>query len=154
MDYEYDEDDDEIMNEETEFFNNDKINNNYYLGNNCVFDNNLILSSSVSVNTFFKYDLNDVLYYLYYSSTFRYSRNVLDIMKLNISPFGDYNVIIKTYWLRIVQRHIKKFYSTKYKILMKRGHPRARYHYEITGKYPAELRLPTLYGILSCYNKK
>ncbi len=145
--------DDEIWDDEEEFFYNDKINNKYYLGINCIYDNNILLSSSLSVNSFFKYDLNRILYYLYYSSTLRYSRHVIDIMKLSISPYGEYNVIIKSYWLRLLQRHIKKFYIEKYKILLKRGHPSSQRHFEIYGKYPYELRLPSLHGLLSCYKK-
>jgi len=142
---------DEIFESENDFFNNDKV-NGYYIGNNCILNNMILLSSSISINSFFKYNFNDVLYYLYYINILRYSRLVVDIMKLHINE-GFYTVCIKTYWLRLVQRHIKKYYLEKKNILLKRGHPRAQYYFQIYGKYPFDLRLPTMYGLLSCYRK-
>jgi hypothetical protein len=142
---------DEIFELENDFFNNDKLTGYYYIGNYSISKDMLLLSSSISINTFFKYNFNDVLYYLYYSSVLRYSRRVVDIMKLHINELGFYTVCIKTYWLRLVQRHIKKYYYEKVNILLKRCHPRAQYYFQIYGKYPFDLRLPTMYGLLSCY---
>ena len=145
----------EIYNVETNFFETDKENSNYYLGMNFISDYELLLSSSVSTNTFLKYNIKDILNYLYYSSITYSLKYNIDIMKLYIKSNGYYTVSVKTYWLRLVQRHIKKFYNEKIKLIMRRGHINSQKHFEIYGKYPYGMRvLPTLYGLLSCYNNK
>lgn len=142
----------EIWELESDFFNNDKENNHYYIGMNNVFESDLLIASSVSVNTFFKYNIDSILYYLYYSSLFSTLRYNVDIMKLYINNSGSYTVSVKTYWLRLVQRHIKKFYINKIGILIKRIV--TNNYFQTTIDYPINLRIPTLYGILSCYNNK
>ena len=142
----------EIWELESDFFNNDKENNHYYIGMNNVADSELLIASSVSVNTFFKYNIDSILYYLYYSSLFSTLRYNVDIMKLYINNSGSYTVSVKTYWLRLVQRHIKKFYINKIGILIKRIV--TNNYFQTTRDYPINLRIPTLYGILSCYSNK
>jgi hypothetical protein len=142
----------EIWELESDFFNNDKENNHYYIGMNNVFESDLLIASSVSTNTFFKYNIDSILYYLYYSSLFSTLRYNIDIMKLYINNSGSYTVLVKTYWLRLVQRHIKKFYINKIGILIKRV--LTNNYFQTTRDYPINLRVPTLYGILSCYNNK
>ena len=142
----------EIAELETDFFNNEKEDNNYYLGMNNVADSELLITSSISVNTFFKYNIDPILYYLYYSSIFGTLRYNIDIMKLYINSYGCYTVSVKTYWLRLVQRHIKKFYINKIGILIKRI--LTNNYFQTTRDYPINLRVPTLYGLLSCYNNK
>jgi hypothetical protein len=145
----------QIFDVERSFFENDKENSNYYIGMNFISDSELLLSSSVSINTFFKYDIEHILYYLYYSSVFNSLKYNIDIMKIYINTNGCYTVSVKTYWLKIVQRHIKKFYHEKIQLIMRRGHINSQKHFEIYGKYPYGMRvLPTLYGLLSCYNNK
>jgi hypothetical protein len=145
----------EIYNVETNFFETDKENSNYYLGMNFISDYELLLGSSVSTNTFLKYNIKDILNYLYYSSINYSLKYNIDIMKLYITSNGYYTVSVKTYWLRIIQRHIKKFYNEKIKLIMRRCHINSQKHFEIYGKYPYGMRvLPTLYGLLSCYNNK
>jgi hypothetical protein len=145
----------EIFDVERSFFENDKENSNYYIGMNFISDSELLLSSSVSINTFFKYDIKDILNYLHYSSISNSLKYNIDIMKLYINSNGCYTVSVKTYWLRLVQKHIKKFYIEKFKLIMRRGHINSQKHFEIYGKYPYGMRvLPTLYGLLSCYNNK
>jgi hypothetical protein len=112
----------------------------------------LLMASSLSVDTFFKYNIDSILYYLYYSSIFGTLRYDVDIMKLYINSNGCYTVSVKTYWLRLVQRHIKKFYINKIGILIKRV--LTNNYFQTTRDYPINLRVPTLYGILSCYNNK
>jgi len=145
----------EIWNLETDFFNNEKEDNHYYIGMNNIAQSELLIASSLSVDTFFKYNIDSILYYLYYSSIFGTLRYDVDIMKLYINSNGCYTVSVKTYWLRLVQRHIKKLYIEKYQLIIKRGHINSQKHFEIYGKYPYGMRvLPTLYGLLSCYNNK
>lgn len=142
----------EIWDLETDFFNNEKEDNHYYIGMNNVAQSELLIASSLSVDTFFKYNIDSILYYLYYSSIFGTLRFDVDIMKLYINNNGCYTVLLKTYWLRLVQRHIKKFYINKIGILIKRV--LTNNYFQTTRDYPINLRLPTLYGILSCYNNK
>jgi hypothetical protein len=142
----------EIWDLETDFFNNEKEDNHYYIGMNNVAQSELLIASSLSVDTFFKYNIDSILYYLYYSSIFGTLRYDVDIMKLYINSNGCYTVSVKTYWLRLVQRHIKKFYINKIGILIKRV--LTNNYFQTTRDYPINLRVPTLYGILSCYNNK
>lgn len=142
----------EISELETDFFNNDKEDNHYYIGMNNVYESELLIASSVSVNTFFKYNIDSIVHYLYYSSLFRTLKYNVDIMKLYINNSGSYTVSVKTYWLRLVQRHIKKFYINKIGILIKRI--LTNNYFQTTRDYPINLRLPTLHGILYCYNNK
>ena len=142
----------EIFDLETDFFDSDKINSKYYIGSYNNINSDLLMSSSISIYSFFKYNINSILQYLYYSSLSYSLQNKVDIMKLYIDSYGCYTVVIKTYWLRLVQRHIKKFYVNKIRILIKRI--LTNNYFQTTRDYPINLRLPTLYGLLSCYNNK
>jgi hypothetical protein len=72
------------------------------------------------------------------------------ILQLDIKPDGEYCAIIKTFWLRIVQRAWKKQFSKRQTVIRSRGNIAAQRHFEITGTYPRELRnIPGLRGLLA-----
>ena len=57
--------------------------------------------------------------------------------------------IIKTFWLRIVQRAWKKQYAKRQSIIRSRGHIASQRHFELTGTYPRDIRtIPGLRGLL------
>lgn len=139
---------------ETPFFEKDKISNVYYIGMNYLYDNNLLLLSSISINSFFKYNIMHILHYLYNFSTINSLKYEIDIMKLYITQDNLYKVIVKTFWLKIVQRHFKKYYIQKCNILLKRKHPNMQIYSQLHGKYPFQIQnLPSINGLLSIYVK-
>jgi len=87
------------------------VNNNYYIGlsfNDTNF-NTLLLASTVSRKTFFKYDYNDIVDYLNnHSVLFQHNYSKPEIMLLQIDNNEVYNVVLKTFWIKIVQRNWKR----------------------------------------------
>lgn len=136
-----------IYQKESIFLDSDKINNTYYIGSYFKLDDdpNLFLSCAITSTSFFKYNKYDIMKYLYYYSCVEH-KSEINIMKLYIIN-NCYYVLIKTYWLRIIQRHIKKNYSNKIKIIKNSIH-----YFEIKGKYID--KFPSIKGMLSVYNKK
>jgi len=61
-------------------------------------------------------------------------------------PTGETIVIIKTIWLKIIQRKWKKVFAERKRIEKERGHPNALYTRMITGHWPDSCReMPKLY---------
>jgi hypothetical protein len=57
--------------------------------------------------------------------------------------------ILKTFWLRLIQRVWKKIYLERKNTLRKRSNPRSIFYRDIFGKWPADcLRYPSLKGML------
>lgn len=63
---------------------------------------------------------------------------------------SDHSVsILKTFWLRLIQRVWKKVYLERKNILKKRSNPRSIFYREIFGKWPDNcIRYPSLQGML------
>ena len=81
----------------------------------------------------------------------------LDVHKDISKDIMTYCVVIKTYWLRLVQRHWKKTYKSLQEILRNRRSYASLRYFEINGKYRVGDRvLPRLEGMLNVYtrNKK
>ena len=142
---------DKIVDEEERFWEHEKTHGHYYLGIVKVDRHyrEILMSNSMSLPTFYKYDIDTLTNYLRLHSPFRY--NVyprIHIMQLYIDN-GVYKAIIKTFWLRIIQRTWKRVYKEKMRVIMGRGHPKAQHHFASYGKYPAGLNcLPGLEGML------
>jgi hypothetical protein len=142
---------DKIVDEEEMFWEREKTDGNYYLGIVKVdrHYNDILMSNSISVPTFYKYDINTLTDYLRLHSPFRY--NVyprVHIMQLHIDN-GVYKAVIKTFWLRIIQRTWKRIYKEKMRVIVARGHPNAQHHFAVNGKYHAGVHwLPGLSGML------
>ena len=109
-----------------------------------------ILLSSISAKSFLNYDIGDVCSYLTdYSISYITNPNV-QIMKLFIQNNGVYNVVLKTHWLRLVQRKWKKIYKEKQKIIIERSSIKNILLREINGKYNNYLdHYPSLCGMLN-----
>jgi hypothetical protein len=150
---------------ENEFRESEKINGKYYLGYcNLYIDKlereepEILLSVALQPSTFFKYPIADILYYLHVFEIDRPQRiKKISIMKLDIYPtkcgrFLTYSVVLKTHWLRIVQRHWKKRFLEKKRIIEKRGLPENQMIKEISGVYPSEIStMPGLRGMMHAY---
>jgi len=116
--------------------------------------NKLFLGIAISAKLFFKYEYKYVQKYLY--STIRYSPHAKNycfktsIMKLNISQNGLSLVIIKTYWLKLIQRHWKNIIKKRKEIIEKMNKYKYLQLREI-GKHE-RYKIPRLKGILSYYS--
>ena len=72
-------------------------------------------------------------------------------MKLKINEDGVYNVILKTFWLKIIQRAWKSRFKKRKQIIAGRRTPVAVVHRETHGKWPKHLqKLPSLKNLLFC----
>jgi hypothetical protein len=150
----YDDIIDEIAESEEYFLDMDKQHMQYYLGSAIYFPeyNSIQLDTAVSPATLFSYSLNHIMLYLAEYSICSITRNLpcVHILQLDVKPDGEYCTIIKTFWLKIVQRAWKKQFAKRRTVLLSRGHIAAQRHFELTGTYPRELRnIPGLCGLLA-----
>jgi hypothetical protein len=92
----------------------------YYIGSFCNESNNLIVSITITSGTFFKYPSNIICNYLHDFSIMMSTSSNIHIIKLDIGTDGVFNAILKTFWLKIIQRKWKKIYKQKQDIIRKR----------------------------------
>ena len=92
----------------------------YYIGSFCNESNNLIVSITITCGTFFKYPSNIICNYLHDFSIMMSTSSNIHIIKLDIGTDGVFNAILKTFWLKIIQRKWKKIYKQKQDIIRKR----------------------------------
>ncbi len=76
---------------------------------------------------------------------------IVKILKLKDCDGNDYSIaIIKTFWLKIVQRTWKNIIKKRKEIILKRKHLVSLFWREINGKWPNNcLQYPSLKGMLS-----
>jgi len=138
---------------EQEFLDSEKEDKHYYIGISKIsYDKQYILyANAITPTTFFQFTSNHVQSYLHDYSIFVTNPNI-DIMKLFILDDHTYTVVIKTHWLRIIQRHWKKvFFQRKY-CLNKRKQIKTFMYFERNGRYPYDCySMPGLQGMLSSY---
>jgi hypothetical protein len=158
VDSNYDDEIEEIIEDiyfhEEQFLDSEKQDNHYYIGINKVSrDNNYILyANSITIPSFFRYNIKHVGLYLQEYSIFKCNPNI-DIMKLFILDDYTYTVVLKTHWLRIIQRHWKNIYLRRKHAIKKRKQLQARMYFEKHGRYPDNSYIiPTLRGMLVSYN--
>uniref|UniRef100_A0A6C0LT29 Uncharacterized protein n=1 Tax=viral metagenome TaxID=1070528 RepID=A0A6C0LT29_9ZZZZ len=146
---------DELYDNDSEFIEQEKTNHNYYIGickPSRAYDYYLLVNA-VSPKLFYKTQYDLLIRYLQEYSVIYMSDPRIEIMKLYILQDETYTVSIKTYWIRLIQRHWKKIISTRKLIYKMRGAIRSLYYFELHGRYPDGLNtLPTLYGMLGCYS--
>ena len=119
---------DDIYEEDSSFLEEDKVNKQYYIG---IASKDLLLLSTISPKTFYKYDYQLVQQYLNdYSIQESEPRNI-EIFQLEIQN-NTYHVVLKTRWIRLIQRRWKK-------IVQNRLHYRKRldsiFYFQTHGKY-------------------
>jgi hypothetical protein len=144
---------DEIYRDEQNFLDSEKQNGHYYIGlyKYMKYQNNLLLNA-ISAKTFYKYSFIHVLKYLYYYSLVRLYQPNVEIMKLYILNDGTYSVVLKTHWIRLIQRHWRKALLMRKQIMKKQMLVRSLYYREIHGKFPYGLNnMPMLTGLMSQY---
>lgn len=154
--YESDDLYDEIQNlfrADSVFLDSVRHNNKYYIGA-CyqiseITSYKWIVGTCVSPTAFFRFSYETVLDYLQlYSIYYTNQYNDIEIFQIYIED-NNYYAIIKTFWLRLVQRFWKKIFAQRKKIIEKRCSIKSQYYFQINGKYPVGLNyLPEYKNIL------
>jgi len=147
---------DQIYQEDSYHVYNERQHDHYYIGlAKRISYNSIIMVNSVSPMIFFKFPFLKIRDYLAKYSIILIKKAKVHIMKLCILSDETYSVIIKTFWLSIVQRHWKKVFQMRKKIISMRKQPMNLQFKEIHGKYRSGLNyIPSLYGMLACYSMK
>jgi len=132
------------------------IDNNYYIGYYTFLDNEnkLLMVNKIHPKTFMKFN-SDLIskYFFWYSGMVFNIYPKIDILQLQIdSEYEQYTVIIKTFWIKIIQRTWKRIYSERKKYLEHRKRLPTIRNYEIGIQKPI-YRYLGLYGLLTVYNK-
>jgi hypothetical protein len=143
------------------FIKSDKITYNYYIGSYIFVRRAFLLDMAISSKSFFKFTFTDVNYYINEYSMNRSNRpHQIEIMKLYVTKNKVNIVILKTVWIKLVQRHWKRAYRERRRHLLSRGNPAQQRRFELTGKWGGnggegdEGRGGTLKGMLSCYTRR
>jgi len=147
-----------INEEESEHYYSEKENNHYYIGLPMdINEDYYLLANSVSPNSFLKYSYKQILYYLWSHCVIQidYPRNPrIEILKLNIHSDDTYYVIVKTFWIRIVQRRWKTIFKQRTEIIQKQKKMSSLYHRELKGHFPQGANhLPGIKGMMFTYQK-
>jgi hypothetical protein len=144
---------DEIYQEDSHHVYGEKEHDHYYIGlAKRISIETLLMVNSVSANTFFMYSFPRIRDYLAKYSILNIQNAKVHIMKLCILPDDTYSVILKTHWLRLVQRHWKKIFKERKHVIKGRCKIQNRFYKEIHGRYPYGLNyVPTIHGMLSEY---
>ena len=137
---------DNIIDDEYYFQDYEKVHLEYCIGvYHTVNDNELILGSSISVPSLMNYDMKYILEYMEDGIKPVY----IDIMQIHITEDFTYNVIPKTFWLRIVQRTWRKIFQQRQKIIQIRKSVSSQMYFSINGKYQLSASyLPQYSGII------
>ena len=135
------------------FLDEPKIHGHYYLGT--VNGDGVLprfMDISVSPSTFFQFTYHEIVRYLrFYSIHWRPIKPTVDILQLIIIN-QEYQVIQKTYWLRLVQRHWRKTYQEQQRVWQIRKSSKNLHHRELYGRnlYGGN-SLPGLQGMMAVY---
>lgn len=102
--------DDQIVLDEEEFVDSEKS-NGLYLG----YVTNSLMDVAIQPSTFFKYPFTNVKLYLdtYNHSLLDKNVEIMKLVKTDVDGFTEYTVLVKTIWLRLIQRHWKKRMAQK-----------------------------------------
>ena len=141
---------DRIYDADGEFMDEDKTNGSYYIGlpGYIKSQGSMILLSSVRPEVFFQYDAPDVLDYLVEYGVSRISKPEIHVMKVDIDEHQTYNVAIKTYWLRLIQRSWKRVFQERKNIVRVRSQPYVLFHRQLTGEWIEGKKMPGIKGML------
>jgi hypothetical protein len=137
------------------FLDEPKEHGTHYLGNISCINSQLLMELAVSPSTFFKFTYKKICRYVRsysISSHWLYPKSQIDIFVLDIHD-DCYRCILKTVWLRLIQRHWKKIFQERLKVINLRKQWATQRHFELRGKYPIDAcYLPTIHGLMSQYS--
>ena len=149
LDLGYPNDSDEILGRDAEHLESDKIDKKYYLGLYEEQNHDLLLSNSISIRTYFQYNHCDCLAYLYWYGISPNAYPEVQIMQLNIQQDGTYSVLVKTFWIKIIQRKWRNVLAKRRQIIHNRLQTKNILNREQTGKWKDYNYFPTLFGMLA-----
>lgn len=150
---------DEMYDYEEDFEDEEKQDGQYYIGiytymPDAMSTKKLFLGMAVSTKLFFKYEYKYVYKYLCSAITYcRYAKNYdmrINILKLHVDHNMLYLVTVKTYWLKLIQRHWKNVIKKR-----KQLHIQMQtnlYQREIRNISPIRKNYPKLQGMLFPYS--
>jgi hypothetical protein len=149
---------DEIYQDDSHHVYSEKEHDHYYIGlmKRTYTDGRdvLLMVNSVSPFVFFQYPFERIRRYLAEYSIVRVENAKVHIMKLCILEDGTYSVVLKTHWLRLVQRHWRKTYQQRKRVIRGRRNLANLRQREIYGRWPHGLNiLPSLHGLIQDYKK-
>lgn len=109
----------------------------------------LLFVNKIHVTSFFKYNYNVISrYFFWYSGTFIQKRPPVEIIQLFVMPDSTYVCVIKTYYIKIIQRRWKKFFRERKQYILHRMRLNTLYNYTI-GKRDSYYAFPGLKGMLT-----
>jgi len=97
----------------------EKENSNYFIGcyANNIYRNLYLLPNTISVKSFMKYSFETVQNYLYHYSVIKpvcmENGPKVEIMKIKLLADMTLSVVLKTFWLRIIQRRWKYIFKQR-----------------------------------------
>jgi hypothetical protein len=127
--------------------------NQYCIGSYTNIDNQLILSIRIQLSTFYKYTQEYLIPYMFYSSeipiNITLSSARTQIMQIKILEDDTFTVILKTHWIRIIQRTWKRIFKQRklYVLCLKKLSMNSSIRQKIENK-----QYPGLRGMLVEYN--
>jgi hypothetical protein len=133
------------------------VNNKYYIGSHYLmkdFVDNTILLFGIKVNitTFYAFSNYELSTYIYYCSGFQYTKKpTIELMQVKIDEFGMYTAVLKTFWIKIIQRTWKKRMAQRKQYIsnLKRNILSLLNTFQKTNRIP---KPPGLQGLLSHFN--
>lgn len=116
---------DTIFEMDEDFMDAEKLDAAYYIGlpGYLASQNQLLLMNSISPGAFFKHDHAAVLKYLVEYSTSRIHKPKVHILQVHVDEQCAYNVTIKTFWLKLVQRAWKRVFLERQQIINQNKNP-------------------------------
>ena len=107
----------EIAEYEDSFPYSDCENKKYYIGTYMNIDNELILTMRIRSTTFYKYPQELLVPYMFYACEIPMNECRLSvrtqILQVIIQPDDTYSVVVKTFWLRIIQRTWRRIFKQR-----------------------------------------
>lgn len=144
----------QIERQEADHLYNEKEHGHYYIGLYKYMRNPKIflMANTVSTRIFFKFEFQRIFRYLNCYSSIRIQDPKVEIMQLDILEDQTYSVVLKTHWIRLIQRHWKKAFHKRCEIIKAIKSPRALMHRELHGRFPYGLnRIPSIWGLMRDY---
>lgn len=140
---------DEIYKYENDYIRqcSDMVNRRCYIGTCFRDQDKLIADIFISAKLFFKFKFTDISLYV---NIYGYLRNHCGIHIMQLCINDDvYNVVLKTHWIRLIQRKWKSVFIQRNIVIKIRKSIYCQNHFERCGRYVDGANyMPSLLGIL------
>lgn len=142
---------DDVLDEDELWLDSEKQHSQYFIGicKHIRPDDFYLFLSSVSSQVFFRYPYETIRRYLTNYSVIYVQHPPIHILQLVVLENGMYSCIIKTHWIRLIQRRWRTILRERQAIWRKRCQQVSLKMLERTGMYPHGLRtMPGLCGMM------